>query len=287
MWMVTFADLMALLLTLFVLLLTFAEMDLVKYKQLAGALKEAFGSTKRDSEMVAMSRIYGHDGKGAAVEDETEGTKTPRSNIKPDPELRMSIPRSVQQTDVTEEEQIRNKEKDRLVGALQDVLSEKVAGSGIEVERSGDNVVLRFPQEIAFPSGSGVITQQFAGTLKELVPILIETKGELRVAGHTDNVPISGGGYRSNWDLSAVRAASVVHELLKYDGIEPKRLAIEGYGDSRPIADNATKEGQAKNRRVELIIVSNPADAAKTPDKGAESSKIDFQDTKPPLIISN
>jgi chemotaxis protein MotB len=79
----------------------------------------------------------------------------------------------------------------------------------------------------------------------------------VRVEGYTDDVPIKNSRFRSNWDLSAARAATLVHQLIDH-GVDPLRLSLAGYGEYRPVADNATEEGRAKNRRVVLVVLATP-----------------------------
>jgi chemotaxis protein MotB len=93
-----------------------------------------------------------------------------------------------------------------------------------------------------------------------VVDILAGVPNSVRVEGYTDNVPISSGQYRSNWDLSAARAGSMVHRLLAR-GIDPLRLSLAGYGEYRPIDDNASEAGRSRNRRVVLVVLATP-DAA-------------------------
>ena len=101
------------------------------------------------------------------------------------------------------------------------------------------------------------MTKEFAYVLGQMIPILQRTSGDVLVAGHTDDVPITGGQYGSNWGLSAARSTSVVHELLKSGDIPPERVTVQGFGESRPLVANDTPENRAKNRRVEISILTD------------------------------
>lgn len=266
-WMVTFADLMSLLLVLFVLMLSFAEMDLERYKAIAGAIRNAFGMTKEEA-YGGMQALDGGLGDVASVATKAEVTQDdPRSAAGEAPTL--------SETDLEKKaemiEEARMEEaKEKLTAAI----GEELKGSGISVERSGDEVVIRFPSEIAFPSGTSVITRGFAETVEKLIPTIRETQGSVVISGHTDNVPVSGGRYSSNWQLSAERATSVLHHVLSFQGMDPARFTIQGYGDSRPLVPNDSPENRAQNRRVEVSIIANKVSTS-------EASETDIPQTDP------
>ncbi|MEG3619100.1 OmpA family protein [Magnetovibrio sp. PR-2] len=262
MWMVTFADLMALLLTLFVLLLTFSEMDVIKYQSLAGSLSEAFG-TSETSKLSGMIEIDGAELRRSASEiappDDTQTENMQEDadyESQKEKEYVASYDLGAMQEEIKEEARRQQEQKlEELSGMLKKIINDEVAGSGITVEKAGNEVVIRFPNEIAFPSGGGDLTFEFASILDKLAPALVKTKGTLIVSGHTDNIPVSSDGrYRSNWELSAARATSVVHQLLEYNGIAPERITIQGYGESRPLVANDNATNRAKNRRVEISV---------------------------------
>jgi chemotaxis protein MotB len=267
MWMTTFADLMSLLLTFFILLLSFAEMDIVKYRQLAGAMKEAFGAAKEDK-MTGMIEVDGVLGRKQSMNmDPTRESMPVFSELRPevkadtdgegqDASAGGQMPTLSQEELEKQAEVVKQRKTRELYDKLQEELKQEVDGAGIQIQRLNGEVVIAFPSDISFPSGSSTLTSQFAQIIDRIVPAVKSTDGEIFVSGHTDDVPLAGGGqYQSNWDLSAARATGVVHRLLEH-GIDPKRVTIQGFGDSRPIADNGTMEGRSKNRRVEISIVA-------------------------------
>lgn len=138
--------------------------------------------------------------------------------------------------------------------ALVQDISKNIQGiEGITVKTDPRGVVVTFSDAVLFASGSAEIKQDVLGVLEKLSKILNETPGRIMIEGHTDNVPISGGKYASNWELSTARAASILHFLIT-KGVDPNRFSIAGYAEYRPLASNETEDGRAKNRRVELII---------------------------------
>ena len=268
-WMATFADLMSLLLTLFVLLLTFAEMDVVKYKAIAGSMSNALGTARKDK-LAGIVEIDGSLRRKVAKnvdlskreEEVLEGSDVQSVSV--------DLPELSEKELAKAMEKIEVRKAEELKKVLSDAIQGEMQKSGVSVERNGSNVIIRFPSSIAFSSGSNGLNTDFSDLIDKLAPILIKTPGEIVVSGHTDNVPLRGGKFESNWDLSAARATSVVHDLLFDHHLDPTRMTVQGFGDSRPIASNDTVEGRAANRRVEITIVS--PDAMKELGKAAEEA---------------
>ncbi|MHC8509105.1 MAG: OmpA family protein [Rhodospirillales bacterium] len=278
MWMVTFADLMALMLVLFVLLLTFSEMNVVRYQSVIGSLKDALG-TVRESSLAGVVELEGTLlRKSARDVDPTNRTSTGGESGAPS--IESVIP--VRPEDLTRDEvemmemEYRMMLAEDLAGNLQDTLAETPDTEGVQVEQRMDEVVMTFPSEIAFASGRADITSAFGDIIKNIAPAIRDTKGMIVISGHTDNQPMSGGRFRSNWDLSAARAASLT-PLLLGSGIESSRMAIHGYADSRPLAPNETPEGRAKNRRVEVSILLDDSDNSAAPRFGEETDNEVFR----------
>ncbi|WP_241544271.1 OmpA family protein, partial [Xanthomonas translucens] len=150
---------------------------------------------------------------------------------------------------------------DRLGAALapliqKNLISVRHAGLWIEVEINSD---------ILFGSGSASLDQSARATLAQLAQVLVPVPNGVRVEGYTDNSPIATVQFPSNWELSAARAASVVH-LFADQGLQPSRLSMIGYGEFRPRADNDSQAGRNANRRVVLVILAD----AGGPDSGSD-----------------
>ncbi|WP_051610053.1 OmpA family protein [Terasakiella pusilla] len=258
-WMATFADLMSLLLVLFVLLLTFSEMNVIKYKQMAGAMRNAFGISKQDK-LAGVIEIDGQMERKVARN--VSPTKTPV------PTVSMDIPDTTDQEvfEIDPQESPEEQAAD-VENEVAKIIAEEAAEQGVEVEKDGNEVKIRFPSEIAFGSGSANVGSAFADLLDKLSEVIKKANGDVLVAGHTDNIPLGAGGpYRSNWELSAARATSVVHHFLNHTDIKADRLAVQGYGDSRPLVPNDTPENRARNRRVEIILVLGAKQIHSAPD---------------------
>ncbi|MBW1849868.1 MAG: OmpA family protein [Deltaproteobacteria bacterium] len=234
-WVVTFGDLMSLLLCFFVLLLSFSEMDKAKYKQVAGSLAKAFG-----------------------VQYQTK-TMTPPKGISMvakdfDQEL-IPVHRKEEFIEMQRRKEVGERLKEEIESSLQAMDGmEKL----ISVEVGENEVSIRLMGESTFDSGKAYIRPQMLPLLKKIAAVLREQEGEITVVGHTDNVPIWEGIYKSNLGLSMARAASVADYLLQQGLVEPERVSTMGFGEYRPIETNNTPEGRQKNRRVEIKLTSSP-----------------------------
>jgi chemotaxis protein MotB len=123
------------------------------------------------------------------------------------------------------------------------------------IDNGNGSITISLPDWVLFQSGEATIRPQGIEFLKSLADVLMEMGRQVRVLGHTDNVPIRTAQFPSNWELSAARAVMVVRILSELHGVPAEHLSATGFGDSRPVADNLTPEGRAKNRRVEIVVL--------------------------------
>ncbi|WP_251978699.1 OmpA/MotB family protein [Salinicola avicenniae] len=139
---------------------------------------------------------------------------------------------------------------------LNEGLDPRLAGldiPGVRVLQGQEGITLRIDDNLLFPSGQATLIAQGRHVIASLVDDLKTFDGRISVEGHTDNVPIATRRFPSNWDLSAARAIAVVR-YLSAQGVDATRLRAIGYGDTRPMADNASAEGRAANRRVDILL---------------------------------
>ena len=244
-WVMTFADLMTLLMCFFVLLLSFAEMDILKFKQVAGSMRAAFG----------VQRTITSD-RSETDEDFTEGQVSAEPLHEKVGELDSMDPKSLdpQAMEKLLEEMQAEKTKAE-ASKLAGLLSEEIAAGAIELESTTDSIIIRINEKASFPSGRAKLRAGFVEVLDKIHLALSEVQGTVTVAGHTDDRPIHTKRFRSNWELSAGRAVSVVHALLRSNLLDSRRFLIEGHGDSRPLVANDTPENRARNRRVEITLI--------------------------------
>jgi len=142
--------------------------------------------------------------------------------------------------------------------ALATALAQEIAAGVIEVESTDHTIVIRVKEHGSFPSGSADLTPNFRPVLKIIRNVLKDVPGEIAVEGHTDDLPIASTRFRSNWALSSARAVSVAQALFEEPKIGEARFSVTGYADTWPIADNATAEGRARNRRVDIVVNQSP-----------------------------
>ena len=264
-WIVTFSDLMSLLLAFFVLLFSFSELDKQKYKRLAGSMKAAFG--------VQREVYIKEQPKGVTIiaQEFSPGVvmPTPINQVR---QTTTDVTRTSARVMSTKPKKRQMLEKD--LKQLRKTLAPAVKEGRVQIEDGGDIIIIRLKDKGLFESGSAEIGTAFREILSEVAVTLAESPGEFAVSGHTDNMPITTNRFRSNWDLSSARAVSVLEALLDSDALAPDRFQARGFGDTRPIDDNASAIGRAENRRVEIAIQygSRPEDG---PDDDEEQKRGD------------
>jgi chemotaxis protein MotB len=134
-------------------------------------------------------------------------------------------------------------------------LNTEISNGLLEVEREGDEVVIRIAGQGSFNSGSAIVAQSFTTTLDQVGVTINQESGSVRIEGHTDNIPVGfSDTFASNWDLSAARAASVAAYLTEESELPDERVEVMGFADTLPIASNDSSEGRSRNRRIEIRI---------------------------------
>lgn len=230
-WMVTFADLMSLLLTFFVLLLSFSNMEVVKFQAMVGSVRDAFGmkSPFELSDIPTGTDLLPHQnpltGEGGEAE---AGAEDPTPQ-----EVREKLQQVLEET------------------GLQDKGVAVVTDTGVVLQLSGD---------VLFDSGQALVKAGANALLEELAKYTLSVEYSLDVVGYTDNVPIATAVYPSNWELSAARAGQAVRYLTER-GVDPSRLRAIGRADTNPLQSNETLQGRSQNRRVEFVYTRLSAES--------------------------
>ncbi|NQZ94105.1 MAG: flagellar motor protein MotB [Moritella sp.] len=279
-WMGTFADLMSLLMCFFVLLLSFSEMDVVKFKQIAGSMQHAFGvqnqievkNIPKGTTVIAqefrpgrpdptpIETIMQHtiDNSEAELdfkdgEDQNSGGKNKLaedSNGGKSPETSTRDNTPTENVEVTED-------ISELVKALAEALKEEIDSGGVEVENLGQQIIIRINEKGSFPSGSAFLQPRFRPVIQKIAQLLATIPGIITIAGHTGKEKLYSELYRSKWDLSSQRAVSVAHEMLKVEEFTENRLIVQGMADTQPLTDDENE--LRRNRRVEISIMQGKA----------------------------
>jgi len=247
-YMGTFADLMTLILCFFVLLMSMAEIDALKYKMVVRSMEDAFG----------VDRVV--------PPDETPmGTSIIKQEFSPSDPSRITPLNSVRQssskTDVNELEiktlaAYKSAKLDEQQKLLKKLLKSEIRDQVLSIEMTENRVVIRISEQASFPSGTARLKKTFTPVLEKIRTALSNMDTRFIVAGHTDDIPITSARYRSNWELSAARAVSVAHVLLQGDVLSPDRFRIEGYGATHALVDNSSQKNRAMNRRVEIGLIN-------------------------------
>jgi len=248
-WLVSYADFITLLFAFFVVMYSVSSVNEGKYRVLSDSMVAAFRSPTKSLMPIQVGNIV-KSPSGSAVE------------LPP-----MATNRLIDKTrrgTVGGGEGAGSADGDAAQAALHRVAND--LAKAFEALIAQDLVTVREGQlwleveiraAVLFDSGSAQVKPDALPVVDQVVDILAGIPNSVRVEGYTDNVPISTGQYRSNWDLSAARAGSMVHRLLQR-GLDPLRLSLAGYGEYRPIADNASDDGRSRNRRVVLVVLATP-----------------------------
>jgi chemotaxis protein MotB len=299
-WMGTFADLMSLLMCFFVLLLSFSEMDVLKFKQIAGSMKFAFGvqnkievkDIPKGTSIIAlefrpgkpeptpieviqqqtmemtqqMLEFQAGDETSAGGRQEQRGSE--RGGQSQNTEDAQNEAMESQQA----QQQAQQEQINELVKKIAQQLEKQIQDGAVELESLGQQIIIRIRENGSFPSGSAFLQPKFKPIIQEIGKLLNTVPGEIMVSGNTDDQGISSELFKSNWDLSSQRAVAIGHELIKVPGFDKNRLLVVGHADTRPLVPNTNALNRRRNRRVEISINQG---------KAKESEPINLLEDKP------
>ena len=281
-WMATFADLMSLLVCFFVLIISMSEIDVIRYKKVAGSMKDAFGVQQdivtydipKGTSIIALEFSPGKPEptiKKVIQQDTVDPTRPSLKIGNPDNPIEVQ-PETLQKLlEEAEERQEQRQQTEADAAVLTELLEEEINEGKIDVETDGPTIIIKIRERGSFTSGSADLDPGFLPTLDTIGTALGEISGEIVVEGHTDNIPINSVKFPSNFALSAGRAVSVTGVFLNDPNISMDRLSVRGYGEVRPEDTNATRAGRARNRRVEIKI-NQTEEASESPVEEREVS---------------
>ena len=241
-WAIPYGDLITLLLAFFVVMYAMSSVNEGKYRVLSDSLVSAFNGAPKTLEPIQVGEKQVGPGATLAI----DIARQPMINGQPQ--------RAIQPIALA---QHGRQAFDELAGVADEVeqsMSDLIDRELVTVRRHGKWVEVEIRTDILFPSGVATLSPPAEQVLQQLAATLKPFPNSIRVEGHTDDRPINTPAFPSNWELSAARAASVVH-LFTRAGIDPARLAVIGLGENRPSQSNATAEGRNANRRVLLVIL--------------------------------
>lgn len=227
-WMSTFADMATLLLTFFVLLLSFANMDAQKFREMLGSVKDAFG-----------------------VQQVTQGDYMARSSEAVD-----SLMERAAEAEGQAGEKSLSPSMEQALAVVEALFQDLAEQGGIEVFLNEEGITVRVDGKLLFESGAAELKPGAEAVFARIGALLRKYTFDLFILGHTDSVPIQTARFPSNWELSGARASAGLRYLVERRA-DPRRLVAVGFADSRPAVPNDSAEGRARNRRVEFLF-KNP-----------------------------
>ena len=267
-WMGTFADLMSLLMCFFVLLLSFSEMDAMKFKRLAGTMAQAFGvqnklnvvDIPKGTSIIAKEFSPGRPEATPINEIWQKTQDVTEMSLDVDCSEEYTLEQGEEGYDAGIKVQVKKKLEELLEETEEDAyelasaLHQQILQGQVEIETRGRMIIIRIREKGSFKSGSAEMSPEYRDVMSEVRAVLAAKPGKIDVQGHTDNVPIRTARYPSNWALSAARAVAVAHELMLGGDVPEKRFQVAGFSSTSPLVANDSVENRARNRRVEILI---------------------------------
>ncbi len=239
-WLVSYGDLLTLLFAVFVVMYAMGQSDKKKAEEVAQSIQSAFGMAQT-----------GTGGKPIMIQ---SGAVSVVPDIK-------TVPSAQRRTATGKVRQYANYTDYGPIKASIDAYLVKSGANGkVSVEITNRGVVVSLKEAGFFDSGSARLKKESLETLSAIAEALNHYANTFRIEGHTDNVPMHSAEFRSNWELSTIRATTVVHFLTETAGFDPELLSAVGYGEFRPISENESQDGRARNRRVDIILLAAEAE---------------------------
>lgn len=242
-WLVSYADFMTLLFGLFVVLFAFARADQKKQVQVTESIDTAFRALG-----IFSSAASKPSKDGAAGTDQ--------------PAIPMNV---IMGEDVLAPARVKD-DLEQIHRELTQTLSNQVASHTVSIKMGRDGLVISLREAGFFSSGSALPKPETLPTLRRIATALGRTPYDLRIEGHTDNIPIHTAEFDSNWELSSARATRIARVFLDLRTITPERISAAGYAEFHPVASNDTAEGRGENRRVDLVVLPRTKINFSTPE---------------------
>ncbi|MGE5391350.1 MAG: flagellar motor protein MotB [Deltaproteobacteria bacterium] len=263
-WLITYSDLITLLMIFFIIMYSMSQINAAKYAAVANSLSLVLsGQAMSVLETQGPSLAQGISGQQMPE----GGNKNPSKQGELE-EVKKQIAEFIKAEDA--------KAGQKQAQAGQEDANAKLSDQ-ITVTEQERGLVISFKEALLFPSGSDVLNPNAHNIIVTVGRSLVDLPNYIRVEGHTDNIPISSGKFPSNWELSVMRAANVVHVLNAEAGVPSDRLSIIGYGEYRPLVPNDSEANRAVNRRVDIVILKKKYDYFEPPSAPVESGQTTAQ----------
>ena len=251
-YMATFADMMSLLLTFFVLLLSMSEIDATKFRKVSGSLKMAFG--------VQRKNIFDEPPKGSSfIKQEFSpggSTRAPTAvggaSELLDPQLQQIKNKMKKQSLIAERNRARRLKQN--INKIMSKFEDEWKKGKLEIENKDGDLVIRLAEKAVFPRKRTKLSQEFGPMLDKLADVIQDVQGDIVISGHSDDKIIKTPKFKTNWEFSAARANTLAQALMRKGDVEPKRITIQAHGPTRPLVKNNSEINRRKNRRIEIVI---------------------------------
>lgn len=254
-WLVSYADFITLLFAFFVVMYSISSINEGKYRVLSHTLEAVFTDPARSKDPIQVGELLKGQGDQApepkSVKNSLTALELPSIKL-PMPPLPAEKTNS-NDSSSADDENIRSIKE--ISKQLNIALAELIANDDVIIKQGKDWLELEMKSNVLFYSGEARLETKAVPIIGKVAQILSSSANPIQVEGFTDDLPINTSKFPSNWELSAARAASVVHLLDRF-GLEPSRMSAIGYGQFKPVADNSTEEGRQKNRRVVLVVLA-------------------------------
>ena len=250
--MATFADMSTLLMTFFVLMLSMANIDIVKFREMLGSVQNAFGVTIKehgdyqavldDSKVIVVEKkdVQSQDSNQEAMQ--VGGTESEK-------EMAAAVVKA---------EAVEQAKQEQAISDIKRSIEQMDMRDMAEIQSGKNGIRIRVKGALLFDPGEAFLKTTAKPFMDDLVTVLKKFDYYILVEGHTDSIPISTERFPSNWELSGARASAVLRHLVD-SNIDPRRLTSVGLADNFPLASNTNSEGRAKNRRVEFVMTRDPS----------------------------
>lgn len=237
-WLLPYADLLTLLLALFIVLFASSSVDAQKFQAMSSAFSEAFSSGTGIFDF--PSPMPQKEAESLLEEQKDKGENEHRED----------------QQDAKKEQNLDQEELAEVQEKVQSYIKKNNLEDKLDTSLSGEGLLVTIRSNVLFKSGSADVRKQDKKIAKEISDLLVmDLPRSVIISGHTDNIPISNSKYGSNWELSVMRSINFMKIILENDKLDPQLFSAKGFGEFQPIASNKTEAGRAKNRRVEILIL--------------------------------
>lgn len=252
-WLVSYADFITLLFAVFVTLYAMSQTDKQKVEQVAASYRSAFGVTVGTSS-----------GKPQLM---------PKSDMMPIPSMKQqqkNIEKLKSKGDGSAKVQATKKDFKELLVSLERYLNANKAQDNVNVAITKRGLVISLKEGGFFDSASATVKPSSFELLAKIAESLAPYSNPISFEGHTDTLPLRSSQFQSNWELSTARATNLAHHFMDHYGFTPEKISVTGYGEYRPVADNATEEGRRQNRRVDIVLLGESDAAVEEPPPAKE-----------------